>query len=116
MTLAPLGDSAVVVTLGPSIDELTLLRVRSLAAALELEKSPAIIDVVPAYTTVTVFYEIAPVGVNPEPPYQRMCRMVSDCLTKIEHRWPDLVRANLERSSTPDAVRLVEIPVCYGGE
>ena len=115
MTLAPLGDSAVVVTFGTSIDESTLVRVRSLAAELELEKSPVIIDVVPAYTTVTVFYEIAPAGVNPEPPYERVCRVISDCVKRIEHSWPDLVRANLEKRLPEAAVRVVEIPVCYGG-
>jgi inhibitor of KinA len=116
MTLAPLGDSAVVVTLGPSIDESTLMRVRSFAAALELEKSAAIIDVVPAYATVTVFYEIAPAGVNTEPPYQRICRVISKCLAKIEHCWPDLIRENLEKEHSREAGRLVEIPVCYGGQ
>lgn len=115
MTLAPLGDSAVVVTLGSSIDESTLVRVRSLAAELELEKSPVIIDVVPAYTTVTVLYEIAPAGVKSEPPYERVCRVISECVKKIEHSWPDLVRANLEQKAPEAAVRVVEIPVCYGG-
>jgi inhibitor of KinA len=116
MTLAPLGDSAVVVTLGTSIDESTLVRVRSLVAELELEKSSAIIDVVPAYATVTVFYEIAPRGVSPEDPYARICRVVTDCMKKVEDRWPDLVRANLEKSESAEPVRTVEIPVCYGGE
>jgi inhibitor of KinA len=115
MTLAPLGDSAVVVTLGTSIDESTLVRVRSLAAELELEKSPAIVDVVPAYSTVTVFYDIVMTGTSAEAPYDRICRVISDCVKKIEHRWPDLVRANLERTSSNEARRVVEIPVCYGG-
>lgn len=116
MTLAPLGDSAVVVTLGVSINESTLVRVRALAAELELEKSPAIIDVVPAYTTVTVFYEIAPRGVSSENPYARICRLVTGCMKRIEDRWPDLVRVNLEKAESSGPVRIVEIPVCYGGE
>ncbi|MEO6002180.1 MAG: 5-oxoprolinase subunit PxpB [Opitutus sp.] len=116
MTLAPLGDSAVVVTLGNAIDETTLLRVRSLVAELERVKSPGIIDIVPAYATVTVFYEIVPAGATPEPPYQRVCRIVEEALAKIEHRWPDLLRANLESSQSRDAQSVVRIPVCYGGE
>lgn len=115
MTLAPLGDSAVVVTLGSGIDESTLVRVRSFVAALELEKPNAIIDIVPAYTTVTVFYEITPPGVSGEAPYQRICRVISECLARAEHRWPDLVRATLEHVRSDHPLRLIEIPVCYGG-
>lgn len=115
MTLAPLGDSAVVVTLGSGIDESTLVRVRSFVAALELEKPHAIVDIVPAYTTVTVFYEITPVGMSGESPYQRICRVISACLARAEHRWPDLVRATFEHTRSDHALRLIEIPVCYGG-
>jgi inhibitor of KinA len=115
MRLAPLGDSAVVVTLGSSIDESTLLCVRLLAAELELEKSPAIIDVVPAYTTVTVFYEVARLGSGAESPYDRICLVVSECVRKMEGRWPDLVRANMDKSRDDGPVRTMEIPVCYGG-
>jgi len=119
MTLAPLGDSAVVATLGRTIDELTLLRVRSLAAALELEKSPVIIDVVPAYTTVTVFYEIVPAGMAAQSPYDRICSIVTDCWHKVEDRWPDLLREageNPTQSATHQDAAVIEIPVCYGGE
>lgn len=115
MTLAPMGDSAVVVTFGTVVDEITLLRVRALTAALSREKSPVIVDVVPAYTTVTVFYEIAPAGALPEPPYERICRIVKAALAQIEDRWPDLLRENLEGAQS-SAELIVEIPVCYGGE
>ena len=116
MTLAPLGDSAVMVTLGINIDELTLLRVRSLTSELVREKSSGIIDVVPAYTTVTVLYEIVPHGMASEPPYERICRVVTNCLKRMEDRWPELMSANSARESTDEAVRVMEIPVCYGGE
>ena len=116
MTHAPMGDSAVVVTFGDAIDETTLLRVRSLVAELERVRSAAIVDIVPAYTTVTVFYEIAPAGAVPEPPYQRVCRVVEDALAKIENRWPDLLRANLDATNARDGQSVVKIPVCYGGE
>lgn len=117
MTLAPLGDSAVVATLGHTIDESTLLRVRTLAAELELEPSPVIVDVVPAYGTVTVFYEIGSSGTAREAPYVHICRLVTACAERIENRWPDLMRANLEKSAPApgDGARVIEIPVCYGG-
>lgn len=116
MTISPLGDSAVVITLGDQINEATLLRVRSLTAALEVEQSPAIIDVVPAYSTVTVFYEIAAAGGGPDTPYERIRKIVAKCLRKIEDRWPDRLREELERRQVTDPPRVVEIPVCYGGD
>ncbi|HYP18096.1 MAG TPA: carboxyltransferase domain-containing protein, partial [Opitutus sp.] len=56
MTFAALGDSAVVVTLGATIDEATLRRVRSTAAT--LQQAAGIVDVVPAYGNVAVFYDV----------------------------------------------------------
>jgi inhibitor of KinA len=116
MTLAPLGDSAVVVTFGTTIDQMTVLRVRTLAAELESEKFPGIIDVVPAYSTVTVFYEIATPLTSKASPYERICQMVTACVERIEHRWPDLLRANLDPSAGAfgENAGVVEIPVCYG--
>lgn len=116
MIFAPLGDSAVVVTLGSSIDESTLLRVRSLTAALERERTAGITDVVPAYTSVTVFYEL-PLPTNGElSPYERICQVIADRAERADHSWPDLVRANLDGAKEREPVRTVEIPVCYGGE
>ncbi|HVU23683.1 MAG TPA: 5-oxoprolinase subunit PxpB [Opitutus sp.] len=114
MTFAPLGDSAVVVTLGTGIDEATLLRARSLSAALERERGAGVVDVVPAYTTVTVFYENAPHPPDDVPPYERICQLISARLRKTDHSWPDVVRDNL--GGRRDEAARVEIPVCYGGE
>lgn len=57
MKLEPLGDSAVVATLGSGIDDSTLSAVAGLATALAASKAPGLLDVVPAYDTVTVFYD-----------------------------------------------------------
>lgn len=117
MTFAPLGDSAVVVTLGSSIDEATLLRVRSLTAALERAAPPGLVDLVPAYTTVTVFYDVACFSGGAEPPYERVCGVVASHAAKAERSWPDIVRAKVNGATgKDDAVREIEIPVCYGGE
>jgi len=116
MTFSPLGDSAVVVTLGSSIDESTLLHVRSLAAALEHERAAGIVDVVPAYTTVTVFYDIAAVPANGVLAYERIQRLIAERAARVEHSWPDLVRMKFGGAKTDKAAREIEIPVCYGGE
>lgn len=115
MIFAPLGDSAVVVTVGTTLDESTLVRVRSLATELERENLPGIVEVVPAYTTISVYYDVTSVINGDESPYQRICRAVETCAAKVEHGWPDLVRQKLGAGGR-DAPQMIEIPVCYGGE
>lgn len=117
MTFAPLGDSAVVVTLGSSIDEATLLRVRSLTAALERAAPAGLIDVVPAYTTVTVFYDVGAFSGGTEPPYERVCGVIGSQAAKAERSWPDIVGMKVSGATGTDGTaREIEIPVCYGGE
>lgn len=116
MTFAPLGDSAVVVTVGTTLDESTLARVRALAAALERETATGIVDVVPAYTTVAVFYDLNTAGVGEETPYQRICRVIEACAAREEHGWPDVVRQKLGAETGRADAREIEIPVCYRGE
>ena len=69
MTLSALGDSAVVIALGEGIDEQVLARVRALTAALEQDRLPGVVDVVPAYATVTVFYDPAEVAARLTPDF-----------------------------------------------
>ncbi len=116
MTFAPLGDSAVVVTLGSSIDEATLLRVRSLTSSLERATSAGIVDVVPAYATVTVFYDVLPFAGGEVPPYEKVCALIAQHVANSEHSWPDLVRLKAGDSVAREPSPIVEIPVCYGGE
>ena len=104
-----------VVTLGTKIDEATLVRVRSLTRSLELEKAAWLIDVVPAYATVTVFYDAFAPGLREVRPFERVCEWIVNHTEKTEHAWPDVVQAKLAADgATLEEVR--EIPVCYGGE
>ncbi len=99
MTLTPLGDSAVVVALGSGLDETGLRRVRALAATLERDRPAGVVDVVPAFASVTVFYDVAQVG-----GYERLCREIATRTERVE-------TADLRREA-----RVIVIPVCYGGE
>ena len=114
MTFAPLGDSAVVITLGPGLDDATLLKVRSLTAALEQESESGVLEAVPAYHTVTVFYDPAAFASNGEAPYDRVCRHIAEAAGRAENAWPDLV--SLPDGTGQGARGTLEIPVCYGGE
>src|SRR5579883_3491184 len=105
----PLGDSALTVTIGGSGDVAAAVRVRALADALERAALPGVLDVAPAYATVTVFYDPSRVKGDGALPYHRLCEAVKSCAeaARITHR-------RVPRRSLED--RLVEIPVCYGGE
>ena len=92
---APLGDRAVLVTLGTAIDEATHRRVRAVCARIEQAKPAEVTDYVPAYTSVVVHYEPGS--------YEHVAGQLRELL------------GNLSAESLP-ASRTVDIPVCYGGD
>lgn len=104
MKLEALGDCAVVATLGTRISAATLASVLRLAGAVAAAKGRGIVDVVPAYATVTVFYDPQQFGDAGEDAFDAVCRFIMACAMR---------RARRVRGAAP---RLVEIPVCYGGE
>lgn len=103
----PLGEQAIVMQLGTHISEETHELVQALAAHLDRYPVPGMIEYVPAFTTVTVYYNSGHVDLIEAgaglSPYETM----SDFLVKAA------AEAG-ERIDVPSAV--VEIPVCYGGE
>jgi inhibitor of KinA len=109
LALAPLGDRALTISLGSTIDEPTHRRVRAAVVRLEASAIPGVIDVVGAFASVTVHYD--PVRVPPldasegdEPsPRARIADRIARAL------------ADLDDVALP-APRVIDIPVCYGGE
>jgi len=99
MTFTPLGDSAVVVAPGSGPEETVVRRVRTLAAVLDNDRPTGVIEVVPAFSAVTVFYDASHIA-----SYERLCEEL------------ELRVARAETATVSQAVRLREIPVCYGGE
>lgn len=99
MTIAPLGDSAVVVTVGSGLGEALLGRVRAIAADLRRDPPPGVVDIVPAFAAITVFYDLGRVG-----GFGRFC-------AEIEQR---VNRA--DATFAPGGARIIEVPVCYGDE
>jgi inhibitor of KinA len=104
MRVAPLGDSALMVELGETIGEATHARVQAALHLLEAEPLPAVIELVPAFTTVTLFYDAL-----------RAVR--SGAPADNVPGWLEaMVRRRLARLSANPAVkrgRSIEIPVCY---
>lgn len=115
MRLSPLGDRAVVITLGSTVDDAVVARVRAVVAALEVPRLPGVADIVAAYATVTVFYEPhAFQGRGEGTPYDEVCKVLRDRTARTESAWAGLVKLG-RRDSGAEAGRM-EIPVCYGGD
>lgn len=112
----PLGDRAIVVDWGGRIDPDTHGKISSFCTELECNPLQGIMEIVPAFTTVTVYYE----------PMSLRDPVTGDHWSRIgntEIRSPfDIIKGIFKRiiSSLDPAAsgssRVVEIPVCYGGD
>jgi inhibitor of KinA len=56
-TIVPLGEQAWTVVLGETVDRMLHQRVTALAARIAAARLPGLVEIVPAYATVTVFFE-----------------------------------------------------------
>ncbi|WP_068785810.1 5-oxoprolinase subunit PxpB [Paenibacillus phocaensis] len=110
--ITPLGDSALIVKFGDSIQRETHQQVRQLADHLDRHPFPWMIEAVPAFTSVTIYYDVMKLleeaGVlgdrSPaENPFQLAAALVSELLHTLQD-----VKAS--------PARIIEIPVCYGGD
>src|ERR1700754_2412391 len=106
MQITPLGDSALIVELGDAISESTHLRVQAAWRALAAEPLPGVSEAVPAYTTVTVFYDPAQV-VRAGAPAAEIGAWLG---ARIAERLKDPPK------SAKTKPRTIEVPVCYGGD
>ena len=100
MRLSPLGDSAVVLASDDELDDALLARMRALAEAITRPPPPGVIDVLPAFGSVAVYYDIAQAG-----DYASLCAALQKIAATL----------GKSRAATGES-RWVEIPICYGGE
>jgi inhibitor of KinA len=106
MQITPLGDTALMLEVGDVIDESTRRRVQTAWQALRAAPLPGVTELVPAYTTVTLFYD----------PWQAVQagapeKGIADWLSaKVRER----IKHPPKMEKTKP--RVVEIPVCYDGE
>jgi inhibitor of KinA len=99
--ITPLGDRAVLIRVGDRIDERTHRLVRAACARLDRSPPPGFLEYVPGYTSVAVHYD--PTGTTGPPiPFQSMAGALRVLLEGVGE-------------SPLPAARLVEVPVCYGG-
>lgn len=99
MTLSPLGDAAVVISLGERVDEAIARGVRGLVREIEGSRLAGVTDVVGAFASVAVFYDPVRAG-------------------GFAGLRAELEKA-AERASAVDGEdkgRRIVLPVCYGGD
>ncbi|MHB1683923.1 MAG: 5-oxoprolinase subunit PxpB [Bacilli bacterium] len=97
ITFYPLGEAAIVIKFGETIDEQTNRLVVSFSRHIETCSIPGMIEQVPSLNSITLFYDV-----------------MQQNYTEIEQSLRDMLRT-FEVAHT-DAGRIVEIPVCYGGD
>ncbi|KZE64149.1 kinase inhibitor [Fictibacillus phosphorivorans] len=101
-TIAPLGDNSLIIELGLDISREIQQKVKKVSSFFEEKTFDWVIETVPGFTTVAVFYD--PLKIQSDTlPYESVCEELKLHLEKLE----------VEEDSRP---RIVEIPVCYGGE
>ncbi|MFD0589988.1 5-oxoprolinase subunit PxpB [Paenibacillus sp. GCM10027627] len=108
----PLGDSCVLIRLGEGISEELHKRVMAFAASVEQKPFAGFIECVPAYASVAVHYNPLIVWksrTGAEIAHETIVETVAERLRPLAH-------LSIERTSGGAEGRIVEIPVCYGGE
>ena len=110
--LSPLGEAGVMIRCGDVISDEVHRRVISICTWLEERPFPGMVELVPSYASVALFFDPMVVAVSTRSaaekgesgisPYQHVCRMI---LTRLE----------MLEDSVHNQSRTVVIPVCYGG-
>lgn len=110
ITFHPLGDAAIVIQAGTDISEDIHERVKQLFSCIEQHPFEGYVEAVQAFTNVTVFYEPYTVYQSAQlkqraiSPYEWVKDYIENLL---EDNWKEGNQAKR---------RIVDIPVCYGGE
>lgn len=102
----PLGDNAIIIQLGNGILDEILEKIQILTSYLDHHPREWMIEYVPAYTTVAIFYDPLKIQIplNSERlPYDMVCIQLQQLITELK----------ITSSLKP---RVIEIPVLYGGE
>ena len=105
--ITPLGDRALIVELADRIEELSVRRIHRACAWLAAPPLPGVTELVPAATTITLFYSPRELVAAGAP--------ATDLAGWLAARVRERL-ALLPASRSLPAPRVVEIPVCYGGE
>jgi inhibitor of KinA len=95
--ILPSGDGALLIELGKKIDPVVNERVMNLAVEIDAQKWPGVIETVPAYSSLSIYYNPLKVG-------------RSELLSRLDGL------GSSAQDLEPRSEKLVRIPVAYGGE
>ncbi|WP_062261314.1 5-oxoprolinase subunit PxpB [Endozoicomonas arenosclerae] len=98
---SPLGDSALLLSFGNQISPQINQKVHAAAERLRQARLDSVIELVPAYTTLTVYYD--PCRITSGQPYEMIKEQVLNRLQNLE-------------SKKVGTGKLIEIPTCYDKE
>ncbi|WP_257348346.1 5-oxoprolinase subunit PxpB [Pseudalkalibacillus decolorationis] len=101
--IIPTGDAAITLHFGSKIEKITNDRIQAFSSLLLQQNYQWLIEVVPAYTTTTIYYDPTKLIDHGEAPFSYIRKTLQQ-LASQKHE-----------ESITDA-RTVEIPVCYGGD
>jgi inhibitor of KinA len=103
-TIYPLGDAALVVEFGTAIHQAIHAKVMALAAYLDTYPLYGMIEYVPAFTSITIYYDLWLVSEGGKHlAFDVMATQARGILPGLE-------------ISAPTTPRQIDIPVCYGGD
>jgi inhibitor of KinA len=102
-TLYPLGDQAITIEYGQAIDDKIHSQVMAFAATLEQQPFEGLIEYIPAFTTLTLYYDPWIVSEAGKKDAYEVVRQHINQLSLL-----------VQESSKPTP-RKITIPVCYGG-
>lgn len=105
--ITPLGDRALIVELARRIGDEAPSRIHQVCSWLSDARLPGVIELVPAATTVTVFYDAFALKESGAPKH--------DLADWLSSRLTERLALLPEATALPPE-RLIEIPVCYGGD
>ncbi len=106
MQITPVGDTALQIELGGAVDEATHQRVQRAWRTLAAAPPPGVSELLPAYTTVTLFFDPAKAVEAGAPAHD----LVGWFTRRIAEQLKNPVKAAKAKP------RVMEIPVCYGGD
>jgi inhibitor of KinA len=101
----PLGDSAIMLDYGNIIDEKVNRQVIAMFRSLKKNPLPGMTEAVPAYSSLTIYYDLFQLG-KQAPPGKTVYEWMAE---QIEQHSPLL-------ETTETGTSLVKIPVCYASE
>jgi inhibitor of KinA len=105
-TIFPVGDYALTIDFGNRIDESTNLLVLSLFRSIQENPLPGMIEAVPAYSSLTLYYDL--IGIK---------KIVPRGSTALEWMSDQLCKRLQNQVAVEEPLsRLVKIPVCFAGE